>query len=200
MVEIIAWAYVIKEKGIRVLESGLAKSGITDPFVTYGLNMVISGYPPEDVRTMMETAADGCCQRDSVPLAVLQTMTSHAPAFGMIGTLVGMVGLLCSLTDNVSGMGASLSVSFLSTLYGVVSARMVYMPAAAQLRQVLTRRRTRYQLITEGMVLLVNKKSPMYIKDYLNSFLRPERHDYLDDTTAEARREPQPLRLKVVGA
>ena len=62
-------------------------------------------------------------------------MTSHAPAFGMIGTLVGMVAMLCNLNDDVSGIGSSLSVSFLSTLYGVVSARMVYMPAAAKLRQ-----------------------------------------------------------------
>src|SRR6266478_8889594 len=57
MIEIIAWASVVKEKGMRRLESSLAKTGITDPFVKYGLNMVISGHSPEDVRAMMETAA-----------------------------------------------------------------------------------------------------------------------------------------------
>ncbi len=200
MNEIIAWAYVVKEKGMRRLESSLAKRGITDPFVRYGLNMVVSEYSPEDVRAMMETAADACLERDSVPVDVLQTMTSHAPAFGMIGTLVGMVAMLCSLNDNVASIGSALSVSFLSTLYGVVSARMIYMPAAAKLRQAVAKRRFRNQLITEGMVMLVSDKTPMYIKDRLNSFLQLERHDYLDHFKVDAERAVPPLHLKVVGA
>jgi chemotaxis protein MotA len=200
MKEIIAWAYVVKEKGMRRLESSLAKRGITDPFVRYGLNMVVSDYSPEDVRAMMETAADACLERDSIPVDVLQTMTSHAPAFGMIGTLVGMVAMLCSLNDNVASIGSALSVSFLSTLYGVVSARMIYMPAAAKLRQAVAKRRFRNQLIIEGMVMLVSDKTPMYIKDRLNSFLQLERHDYLDHFKVDAERAVQPLHLKVVGA
>jgi len=200
MIEIIAWASVIKEQGMRRLESSLAKRGITDPFVRYGLNMVVSQYSPEDVRAMMETAADACFERDNIPVDVLQTMTSHAPAFGMIGTLVGMVAMLCSLNDNVASIGSALSVSFLSTLYGVVSARMIYMPAAAKLRQAVAKRRFRNQLITEGMVMLVSDKTPMYIKDRLNSFLQLERHDYLDHFKVDAERAVPPLHLKVVGA
>jgi chemotaxis protein MotA len=201
MMEIIAWAYMVKEKGLRYLESSLARSGGTiDPFVKYGLTMVISGYSPEDVRAMMETAADAYYERDSVPADVLQTMTSHAPAFGMIGTLVGMVALLYSLNDNVSSMGSSLSVSFLSTLYGVVSARMVYMPAATKLRQVVTKRRVRNQLITEGMVMLVSKKPPSYIRDRLNSFLQLESNDYLDHVKTVSKPVSQPMQLKVANA
>jgi chemotaxis protein MotA len=200
MTEIIAWASVVKEKGVRWLETSLAKSGIADPFVKYGLNMVVSGYAPADVRAMMETAADASFERDSLPVDVLQSMTSHAPAFGMIGTLVGMVAMLCTLGDNVSSVGSSLSVAFLSTLYGVVSARVLYMPAAAKLRQLASKRRFRNQLITEGMVLLVSNKSPMYVKDRLNSFLRPEWHDYTDSfKTPPKPAAPQP-RLKVVAA
>ncbi len=187
MTEIIAWAAVVKEKGVRWLETTLAKSGIQDPFVKYGLNMVVSGYSPEDVRAMMETAADAAFERESIPGDVLQSMTSHAPAFGMIGTLVGMVAMLSTLSDNVSSVGSSLSVAFLSTLYGVVSARVLYMPAAAKLRQIASSRRFRNQLVTEGMVMLVSNKSPMYVKDRLNSFLRPEWHDYADSFKAVAK-------------
>jgi chemotaxis protein MotA len=199
MMEIIAWAYVVKEKGMRSLEASLTKGGITDPFVRYGLSMVITGYTPAEVRAMMETAAEASYERDCVPVEVLQTMTSHAPAFGMIGTLVGMVAMLSSLDQNVAHIGGSLSVSFLSTLYGVVSARMVYMPAAARLRQAVLDRRFRNQLIIEGMVMLLSDKTPMVIKDRLNSFLRPEDHDYLDLTSSTARPSGQP-QLKVVGA
>jgi chemotaxis protein MotA len=200
MIEIIGWAYLVREQGMRRLEASLARRGITDPFVKYGLNMVVSEYPPEDVRAMMETAADAAYERESVPVEVLQTMASHAPAFGMIGTLIGMVAMLCNLHGDVSSIGSSLSVSFLSTLYGVVSARMIYLPAAAKLRQVVEKRRFRNQLVTEGMVMLVGDKTPAFIKDRLNSFLRPESHDYLDQFAADAKPAVLPLRLKVIGA
>jgi chemotaxis protein MotA len=177
---IIYCARLLMEKGMRNLESIIDKVGIRDPFVRYGLTMVVSEYKPEEVRGMMETAADACFERDNVPVEILQAMTSHAPAFGMVGTLVGMVAMLCSLSDDVTGIGPSLAVAFLSTLYGVLSARMVYIPAASRLRQIVAQRRFRNYLITEGMVMLVSKKTPMYVQDRLNSFLRPEAYDYFN--------------------
>lgn len=126
---------------------------------------------------MMSAAADGCYERESIPVDVLQAMTSHAPAFGMVGTLVGMVTMLYKLDGNVSSIGSNLAVSFLSTLYGVLSARMVYMPAASKLRQEVDNRRYRNHVISEGLVMLVSNELPMYIEDRLNSFLRPEIHD-----------------------
>jgi chemotaxis protein MotA len=177
---IIRWARLVKERGMRALEATIGKSGIDDPFIRYGLNMVVSEYAPEEVRAMMETAADACYERDIIPVEVLESMASHAPAFGMVGTLVGMVTMLCNLGADISNIGSSLAVAFLSTLYGVVSARMIYMPAASKLRQEVEKTHFRNQLITEGMVMLVNNKQPMFIQDRLNSFLRPDTHDYLN--------------------
>ena len=176
--DIIKWGGLVKKKGMRALEASLGESGIEDPFVRYGLNMVVSEYTPDEVRAMMETAADAYYERDSIPVDILESMASHAPAFGMVGTLVGMVTMLCHLNGDIIGIGSNLAIAFLSTLYGVVSARMVYVPAASKLRQEVENSRFRNQLITEGMVMLVNNKSPMYIRDRLNSFLRPENHDY----------------------
>jgi chemotaxis protein MotA len=198
--EIIGWAAIIKDHGLHRRETSLSTRGIVDPFLNYALNMVVSGYAAEDVRAMMETAADAQYERDSAPIDVLKTMTSHAPAFGMIGTLVGMVAMLYRLNDDLSGIGASLSVAFLSTLYGVLSARMIYMPAAAKLRQGVENRRFRNQLIAEGMVMLVSNKTAMYIKDRLNGFLRPEHYNYLDNLKLAAAKPAPAHRLKVVGA
>jgi chemotaxis protein MotA len=175
---IMQWARLVKKKGMRALETSLGKNGIDDGFVKYGLNMVVSEYTPEEVRSMLETAADACYERDSIPVDILEAMASHAPAFGMVGTLVGMVTMLCHLDADLSNLGSNLAVAFLATLYGVVSARMVYVPAASKLRQEVERNRFRNQLITEGLVMLVNNKSPMCIQDRLNSFLRPENHNY----------------------
>lgn len=177
---ILEWARLIKEGGKRKLEGSVSQSSLEDPFVKYGLNMLVGDYPADDVRVMMQTAADAAYDRDSVPIDVLHAMTSHAPAFGMVGTLVGMVAMLCNLHDNISSMGSTLAVAFLSTLYGVISARMIYMPAASRLQQQVDRSYFHKHLITEGIVMLANDKPGSYIKDRLNGFLRPEIHDYFD--------------------
>jgi len=179
-------ARLVMEKGMRNLESIIDKVGIQDSFVKYGLTMVVSEYAPDDVRQMMETAANATYERDNRPVEVLQAMTSHAPAFGMVGTLVGMVAMLCSMNDDIAGIGPSLAVAFLSTLYGVLSARMVYIPAASRLRQIVAQRRFRNDLIIEGMVMLVSKKTPMFVQDRLNSFLRPEAYDYFNVVKMDA--------------
>jgi len=73
----------------------------------------------------------------------------------------------------MSGIGSGLAVSLLSTLYGVLTARMMYMPAAAKIVQKQDNLRFRNYLITEGMVLLVDNKPSHFIQDRLNSFLKP---------------------------
>lgn len=180
VLNILTWARLVREKGMIGLEANVVKQGAKDPFVRYGLNMVISDYSPAEVRAMLETAADSYDERACVPVHILQTMASHAPAFGMVGTLLGMVAMLCSLTENASNIGPTLAIAFLATLYGVLSARMIFMPAASRLLQKIDNMRFRNQLITEGLVMLVSNKSSIYIRDRLNSFLRPEIQESVD--------------------
>lgn len=180
LIEIIAWAQIVREKGLRGLEDEFGSKRLKDPFVKYGLSMVVSNYTAEEVRSMMETAADARYERDTIPARVLMSMAGHAPAFGMVGTLVGMVIMLGSFSDDMSGVGKGLSVSLLATLYGVVSARMFYMPAAAKLSQKEEGSRFRNYLIAEGMAMLVANKTPRHIQDRLNSYLRPDRQHDMD--------------------
>ena len=125
MNDILFWVRVVRPGGMTGLRGSLDDRSARNPFINYGLNMILSEYRPEDLRCMMETAAEACYERDTMPVEVLQAMTSHAPAFGMVGTLIGMVAMLSSLTDNVSSIGSNLAVAFLSTLYGVLSARLI---------------------------------------------------------------------------
>ena len=183
---ILEWVRMIKTVGLTGLRANLDENSAKNPFVNYGLNMRLSEYRPEDVRAMMETAADASYDRDCVPVDVLRAMTSHAPAFGMIGTLVGMIAMLCELNDNIASTGSTLAVSFLSTLYGVVSARMIYMPAAARLQHEVDVHQRRHSLITEGMVMLARGETASHIQDRLNGFLQPEQHDYFDAIAGSA--------------
>jgi chemotaxis protein MotA len=197
LANIVKWSSQIRANGMRRFEADIGTANIDDPVVKYGINMVLSEYGPDDIRSMVFTVADACYEREIRPADILEAMTSHAPAFGMVGTLIGMVAMLSNLTGNISGIGASLAVAFLSTLYGVLSARMIYMPAATRLRQEVDRRRSRHHFLAEGMAMLAGKKSPIYIQDRLNGFLRPEIQDYVG---ASIRSVAPPMRLKVVNA
>jgi chemotaxis protein MotA len=185
LINIMSWARVMKEKGLRGLEDEIDEN-LNDPFVRYGLDMVVSNYTPEEVHSMMETAADAYYERGTVPATVLMAMAGHAPAFGMVGTLIGMVIMLGNFGGDMSGIGEGLSVSLLATLYGVISARLLYMPAASKIMQKQDNLRFRSHLITEGMTMLVANKSPRAIQDRLNSFLKPGLHSKV---TAPGREE-----------
>ena len=176
MAAFVNWAAEIRARGLRSFETKTAGYQFKDPVVEYGVTMVLSEYGPDEVRNMMLTAAESVYDYESRPADILVAMTSHAPAFGMVGTLIGMVAMLGNLTSNISDIGASLAVAFLSTLYGVLSARMIYMPAAARLRQEVERQRFRYQFLAEGMAMLAGRKAPSYIQDRLSGFLRPQSH------------------------
>lgn len=192
LIGIIAWARILRDKGLRGLEDEAGSEKVAaDPFIRYGLQMVVSNYTPEEVRDMMETAADASYERGTIPARVLMAMASHAPAFGMVGTLVGMVIMLGRFGDDMSGVGHGLAISLLATLYGVVTARMVYMPAASKIMQKQDGLRFRNHLIAEGMAMLVANRSPRFIQDRLNSFLRPESHYDMDSRIeAEIRTDP----------
>lgn len=183
LVDIIAWARLVQEKGLCSLEREIDEK-IADPFVKYGLEMVVSNYTPEEVRSMMETAANATYERDTTPARILMSMASHAPAFGMVGTLIGMVILLRSIGEDMRLIAAALAVCLLATLYGVVTARLLYMPAASKVMQKQEGLRFRNFLIAEGMALLVANKSPRYIQDRLNSYLMPEKHHDMDVSKA----------------
>lgn len=194
---IVKWSSQIRSSGMRQFEAAISAAKLDDPVIKYGLNMVLGEYRPDEIRSMISTAADANYEREIRPVEILEAMTSHAPAFGMVGTLIGMVAMLSDLNANMSAIGPSLAVAFLSTLYGVLSARMVYMPAATRLRLEVERKRSRHLFLAEGLAMLAGKKSPTYIQDWLNGFLRPEAQDYFG---SNANSVVPRVRLRVVGA
>ncbi len=180
ILRLIQWAYLVQSKGLPALENEIKKLQTSEPLVKYCAELVATGYKPEDIRKMLDTAVEAHFERKTVPVAVLKQMASAAPAFGMIGTLVGLVVMLQGLSGDIANLGAGLSVALLTTLYGVVFARMVFMPAALKLQQKEEIERFRNYLIAEGLYMLSEKQSPRYMQDRLNSYLDPAIHFDID--------------------
>lgn len=177
---LIRWAYVVHAKGLPGLE-GQGGNKITEPLLRYGVDLVITGYAPEKIREMMHTAVESEFERAIAPVAVLKNMAATAPAFGMVGTLVGMVIMLQNIEADMKGIGAGLAIALLATLYGILFARLLCLPAADKLMQKEEVMRFRNYMVTEGLVLLAEKQTPRYMQDKLNSYLNPAAQFSLDD-------------------
>jgi chemotaxis protein MotA len=109
-----------------------------------------------------------------VPVGVLKMMGNAAPAFGMVGTLIGLIVMLESMGDDASAMGMGLAVALVTTLYGVLLSRLVFLPAAAKAQQRNEIARFKNGLLAEGFVLLAEERSPQFIADRMNGYLDPQ--------------------------
>jgi len=177
---VIRWAYTVQKNGIPALEQEAKKTVRGDKFLRFGVEMVVSGYTGEEVREIMTNTIETTFGRSTVQVEILRNMGSAAPAFGMIGTLVGLIIMLDNMGGDPSNLGKGLAVALLTTLYGVMLSRIVLLPAATKILQREEIVRFRNYLIAEGLSLLADKKSPRYIQDRMNSYLDPAIHFNID--------------------
>jgi chemotaxis protein MotA len=176
---IIRWSYAVQKSGLPALEAEAKKLKGTDLFLAFGVDMVISGYSGEEVRDILNTTIETSFGRNSVQAKILGKMGSLCPAFGMIGTLVGLVIMLGNLS-NPEALGPALSVALITTLYGVIFAQLLFSPISAKIQQREDIVRFRNYLVAEGLYLLAENRSPRYIQDKMNSFLDPAIHFNID--------------------
>ena len=177
---IIKWAYTVQKNGVPALEAEAMKATRGDKFMRFGIEMVVSGYTGEEVREIMTNTIETTYGRNTVQVEILKGMASAAPAFGMIGTLVGLIIMLDNMGGDPSSLGKGLAVALLTTLYGVLIAQILLKPTATKVLQREQIVKFRNYLVAEGLALLADKKSPRYIQDKMNSYLDPSIHFNID--------------------
>ncbi len=177
---IIKWSYTVQKKGLPALEIETQKAVRGDKFLKFGIDMVVSGYTGEEVRQILTNTIDTTYARNTVQVSILRNMAASAPAFGMIGTLIGLIIMLDSMGGDPSMLGKGLAVALLTTLYGVLFARLILSPVADKVQQREQIVRFRNFLVAEGLSLLAERRSPRYIQDRMNSFLDPSLHFNID--------------------
>ncbi len=178
--QLIQWSYILQADDFIGLEKATADK-ITDPLLRYGMDLVLTAYPADKVREMMHNVVDAEFERRCAPVTVLRNMAATAPAFGMVGTLIGMMVILNSVGTDMASISGGLSVAMLATLYGLLLARLVCLPAADKLLKKEEDIFFHNCMMSEGFALLSEKQRPFYMQDKLNSFLQPSRHINFDD-------------------
>jgi chemotaxis protein MotA len=132
------------------------------------------------VREILTNTINSTFTRNMVQADILRNMGTTAPAFGMIGTLVGLIIMLDNMGADPGQLGPGMAVALVTTLYGVLFSRMILLPAASKAQQREEILKFRNFLVAEGLALLAERKSPRYIQDRMNSYLDPSIHFSLD--------------------
>ena len=168
--QMVSFAQTARRDGLLALEGKLQE--LKDPFMLRGIQMVIDGVSPDNVRSILTIDLEQMAARHSQGKGVVDALGAAAPSFGMIGTLVGLVLMLQNLSDP-SALGPGMAVALITTFYGAVLANLAFIPVAGKLAvkngsEILAR-----QLMIEGMIAIQGGENPNVIRERLFSFLSP---------------------------
>ncbi len=161
---------VARRDGLLALEAKM--EAIDDPFLKRGLELVVGGSTKEEITASMETELAYIEQRHGTGKKIVDSIGAAAPAFGMIGTLIGLVQMLRSL-DDPSNIGAGMAVALLTTLYGAVVANLFCIPLAGKLETKGNEETLIRELMITGLQSLVEGHAPRATEERLLAFLSP---------------------------
>ena len=162
------FAKVAKREGLLALEQKC--QDINEPYLTKALQLLVDGTSAEALRSVMETEVDNIKERHSTAKGILESMGGAAPAFGMIGTLIGLITMLQNL-DDPSTIGVGMATALITTFYGVLLANLLFLPLAGKLEGRSKEETTAKELMMEGVLSLQAGDSPYILTDKLQAFV-----------------------------
>jgi chemotaxis protein MotA len=147
---------------------------IKDPFLVKGLEMVIDGTPKETIEEVLGIQLHYIQERHNTGKKIFDQLGASLPAFGMVGTLIGLIQMLNSL-DDPSKIGSGMAVAMVTTFYGAFVANMLYLPMAGKLEIRNKEETLLRELMIQGLMGLVDGEAPRAIETKLRAFLTPKR-------------------------
>jgi chemotaxis protein MotA len=153
---------------------GLEKVETNEPFLAKGIRYVADGYDLEFIRDNLERDRDNFLMHLDEGGKIYRAIGDCAPAFGMVGTLIGMVQMFANMTDP-SKLGPFMATALLATLYGALVSNLFCLPLADKLHVKLLDEETNRTLIIDGILMIRDSKSPALVREMLLAYL-PEKH------------------------
>jgi len=160
-------------KGVADLESKV--SSIDNPFFRDGVQMVIDGMAIEELTDILSTRIDYRESRERTQADLFKNMGVMSPAWGMIGTLIGLVVMLSGFGEGgTDTLGAGMSAALITTFYGAVFANLFFLPMSAKILTRVAFHSTQQSLYLEAVRLIHQKKHPIIVREKLNSYIPPK--------------------------
>jgi chemotaxis protein MotA len=173
----------VARKGPKELENAIGRA--KNYFFRDGVQMVVDGYAVEEIRSILLTRVEYREERERAEAGLFKAMGRFAPAFGMIGTLIGLVFMLKGMgagggEDMAAKVGDGMATALVTTFYGALLANLFFLPMAEKLASQISNKSTEQNLVTEGVCLLAMKKHPLIVREKINSFIPPREWKRMD--------------------
>jgi chemotaxis protein MotA len=178
--EMVNFTRIAKKEGLIALE----KETPTDEFSAKALRYLSDGYDEGLIEDMLNKDIRLTLQRHTTGQSVFKSMGDAAPAFGMIGTLIGLVQMLASMEDP-STIGPAMAVALLTTMYGAVIANLICLPLADKLALNSEKEKLNKSIILEAAIAINRGVSPMVLEESLKIFLSPKNRDKISEESEE---------------
>jgi len=169
--QLVSLAETARRDGLLALEGRIEE--IENPFIVMGIQMAVDGTRPEVMEDILRTELDAVATRHRDGKSLLDTVGRFAPAFGMIGTLMGLVIMLGDMSDP-SKIGAGMAVALLTTLYGAVVANVFFLPLAEKLGFTNKQELLAMEIVLRGIMAIQSGENPRVIEQKLNTFVPPK--------------------------
>ncbi|MBP2032292.1 chemotaxis protein MotA [Clostridium algifaecis] len=166
-------SYKTRKNGLLSLEGEISNDPNLDPFIKKGLQLVVDGVDPQAVRDILELELESTSERHKEGASVFESAGGYAPTMGIIGTVMGMVHILGSLTDTAS-LGGKIGSAFLATLYGIGSANLLWLPIGNRLKEQDAKEVKEKTLIVEAILYIQEGINPNTIAEKLKGFLNKQ--------------------------
>jgi len=173
------YAAINRRDGALALEQEIGK--LDNLFFAKGLQMVVDGKESEQIQELLGLEIQYLQDRHSNGKKILEFMGSSAPAFGMIGTLIGLVQMLRSMTSP-EAIGAGMAVALITTFYGAMAANLLFIPLAGKLGLYSKAESTAMEMITEGVCAIAEGENPTAIRDRLHAFVSQKNREEVKAT------------------
>lgn len=166
-----------RREGLLSLEDDISQ--LEDAFLKKGLQMVVDGIEPETIKDILELEIGEMESRHASGAAIFSTWGAYAPAFGMIGTLIGLIQMLSNLTDS-STIAAGMGKALITTYYGSLLANLFCNPIASNLQKKSAKEVSLREMMLEGILSIQSGVNPRIVEEKLIAYLEPkERLEYL---------------------
>jgi len=186
--ELIDLAIKLTKQARKAGLAKLEKLRISNSFFKKGIQLCADGRDMDFIRKMLTKEMDLAIQRQEVGAKVFMAIGDSAPAFGMFGTLVGLIQMLSQM-DDPSSIGKAMAVALLTTLYGVLIAHLVALPVAEKLMTKIEQERDNRLLIIESVAQIHEKQNPTIMVEILEAYL-PEKMRHRQPQNQEGRQTP----------
>lgn len=184
---------------VRKVEQALAD--VRNPFLRTGVQLVIDNTPEHEIAELLQWRIARLRAREQAEAELFRVMAGFAPAFGMLGTLVGLINLLYVLGDgDIIVIGQQMAIALMTTFYGILIANLVCKPIAVKLERRTEQRVHLMDMLLQGVGMMAEKRSPAFMREALNAFANEADDDAPPTATAKTPPAAAPARATPAGS